>query len=93
VNVWHVLLSFLMGFGACFAGVSLGGYLVFRTKREPWEPMLSMKQPKGEAFNVGDDTGEPDAEPAGLPPIIQKMNEKWLRQQAEIDARKPEGEE
>ncbi len=41
------------GWVSALSGVALGGYLVFKTKREPYENLWA-GSPKGEAVNLSD---------------------------------------
>lgn len=58
------------------SGVALGGWLVFRTKRESYEGSLFGSQPKGEAFHIIDnDAVEPIKSTAHIPPAYDKATE------------------
>lgn len=48
------ILAFILAWACSLSGVALGGFLVFRTKREGYDNMFSVKQPEGQAFNVND---------------------------------------
>ncbi len=64
---------------ATLSGVLLGGLLVFRTKKEAYEPFLQVKkQPEEQAFNLEDEFDVEEAKE--LPDIITKMNEKLKSQ-------------
>ncbi len=39
---------------ATLSGVIIGGFLVYRTKRDPYDPLFPASQ-KGESFNIDDD--------------------------------------
>jgi hypothetical protein len=49
----ETILTFLAGWLSTLSGVALGGWLVYRTKRESYDPLVG-PQPKGEAFNLED---------------------------------------
>ena len=77
INIWHVLLCFAAGAVFPLAGVFLGAFMVYRTKRDPYDSFVRFKQPKGQAFNLDDGLEMTDEEgPPPLPDIIKKMNEK-----------------
>ena len=50
----ELILAFILAWACSLSGVVLGGFLVFRTKREGYDHMFSVKQPEGQAFNVND---------------------------------------
>ena len=55
MNSTLTIIEFLTVTGAIFVlvavSVIIGGWLVFRTKREAHEPLLPVSQPKGKAVN------------------------------------------
>lgn len=56
-------LIYFMGAGILvLVGVLLGAYMVFKTKREPHEPFIAMRQPVGDAFNIDQFAKEGEAE-------------------------------
>lgn len=62
VSIWALCVIFLIGYlSAMFslAGVALGGYLVFRSKREPHEALFGTV--KGEAGAVDEEFAHPRA--------------------------------
>ena len=57
--------------------VIVGGYLVFRTKRDSFDPFLNIKEPKGTAFNIPDEGSALVDPPPEMPPeIVQRMSER-----------------
>jgi hypothetical protein len=78
--IWGMICGWLF----TLSGVFVGGLFVFRTKREPHEPFLPLKQPKGVAFNLEDPFETKGLDPAeGLPKVITKLNERFKDQMAE----------
>ena len=55
-----VFVVSLLGLGWLFTitGVTLGGYLVYRTKRDPYDPFIRTGLEKGQAFNLEDPASE-----------------------------------
>jgi hypothetical protein len=49
-----IFIAIALSWLITLSGVALGGWLVFRTKRESYEGSLFGSQPQGEAFNVTD---------------------------------------
>jgi len=60
------------------SGVALGGFLVFKTKRDPYEPLFSANS-KGESFNIDDDLNMGDVESV-IPQSISKANDNFQKQ-------------
>ena len=76
-----VALSWLIS----LSGVALGGWLVFRTKRESYEGSFFGSQPKGEVFTISDglDEIEPVKSGARIPTIdksTEQASERFLQQ-------------
>lgn len=83
----HVTM-FLVGWFATLSGVALGGWLVFRTKRESYEGSLFGSQPKGEVFSLDDGVEEmpsfkSTASIPAMPPVTDTANEQFIKQFAE----------
>ena len=79
----YFILIFICGWVAAITGVALGGFLVFKTKRDPYEPLFT-KNGKGEAFNIDDDLGTGPDNPV-LPKELLKRNKAF---QEQFDAEK-----
>lgn len=47
-----MITAYILGCVSSLAGVALGGWFVYRTKREPYESMFS--KPEGDAYNIDD---------------------------------------
>jgi len=80
INIWHVLLCFTAGAFFSLSGVFLGAFMVYRTKRDPYDSFVRFREPKGQAFNLDDGMDMPAEEPPPLPDIVKKMNEKFNSQ-------------
>ena len=92
ITAWHLILFILLGWLATLSGVALGGFLVFRTKRDRYDALFSSgAPPKGEAFSLEDDGAE--AVPAEIPEKIQKINRRFVDLFAENLAEKGEARE
>jgi hypothetical protein len=77
-----IITAFILGATSVLSGVALGGFLVYRTKREAGEPLF-MKSEPGEAFNLDDGVvfNTPPAT-AGLPlsKAAQDASERFVEQ-------------
>ncbi len=63
---------------ATLSGVALGGWLVYRTKRDPYDPLFPSNQ-KGESFNLDDGLGTGQDVPV-IPKDILDANQKFQEQ-------------
>lgn len=83
-----VFIAFALSWICTVSGVALGGFLVFRTKRESYEGLVQVKQPSGDAFNLDDGLGfsEPLKSSAELPKPIATANDAFVQQFAETVA-------
>ena len=77
---WFIY-GMIFGWFATLSAFALGSYVVFKTKREPYEQMFNVGQPKGEAFNLEDDFTEKE-EPK-MPSIIGRFNDRFKAQAGE----------
>lgn len=68
---YYALILYPLGVLFTLGAVALGGFLVFKTRRDP-EDRLFGREPKGEAFNVEEPweagKGSPEAEETETPP-------------------------
>jgi len=48
------LAAVALGWMTALSSAFLGGYMVFRTKREGHDPFMQFRSPKGDALNVSD---------------------------------------
>lgn len=90
---WSLLIVYALGALTALGGVALGGWFVFRTKREPYESLFT-KQPEGDAFNLEDEQSiadtfmgpapglEPETGKSGLhiPSITEELNKQAMSQ-------------
>jgi hypothetical protein len=80
VGVFELLMVFWSGALIVLFGVLLGGILVFRTKREAYEPLFQPKT-SGGAVNLDDIViPEPEEDRDVLPGIVAEQNDRFLRQ-------------
>lgn len=84
---WFTIFIFLAGWLTTLSGVALGGWLVYRTKRDAYEPLWG-GQGKGDSFNV-DDGLDHDEDVVGtkLPKSTTMANEAFINQFAETVAK------
>lgn len=76
-------LNFILGWLATLSGVAVGGWLVYRTKRDPYDPLFPSNQ-KGDSFNLDDDLSTGQDNPV-LPKEIMERNRKF-QEQFDVDA-------
>jgi hypothetical protein len=79
------LLAFILSWVSTLSGVALGGFLVYRTKRDSYEPFWgSPRQSEPESYNVSDLPDEPlPTSSAHIPKPVQVANDAFLQQFAE----------
>jgi len=58
---YYVFILFAMGAAFTLGAVIVGGYLVWKTKRDPGDSLFQMKEAPGEAFNVVDTLSEEES--------------------------------
>jgi len=76
-----IIIAICAGWLATLSGVALGGWLVYRTKRESHEGLWSAKPPEGDAFNIIDDEqSEHMQSSASLPRAVESANEAFINQ-------------
>ena len=87
-----------MGGALCLLSVTLGGYLVWKTKRESHEAFFGLSNQGGDAFVIGEPNLDEDKEPEYLHDDLAAMYHKRTETQArtsfkaEIEAAKLEDE-
>lgn len=77
-----VIIAFVMAWICTLSGVALGGFLVFKTKREHYEGLFTGEQ-KGDSFNVLDDYSDFSGEArssAKIPPEVEAANNAFVDQ-------------
>jgi len=85
---WFSVILFLAGWLTTLSGVAMGGWLVYRTRRDSYEPLWGGPG-KGDSFNV-DDGFDQDSDVVGttLPKSTAAANEAFVNQFADIIAKK-----
>lgn len=72
------LAYFAAGWAAAISSVALGGYLVFRTKREAYEPFVGLPAKRAEGpINIIDPV---DEVPMDIPASVQDSNQTFVDQ-------------
>ena len=85
----ELILTFLTAWLCTLSGVALGGFLVFRTKREGFDSLFSAKPVEGQAFNTEEDFkfDQPDTK-TELPKSVLSATDRFTAQFAESLAKK-----
>lgn len=65
IGVWHLILAFWSGGMMAIAAVALGGWLVFRTKRESHERLFSGRPEQGSVIMTDEFTPGGVIQPEG----------------------------
>ena len=88
-----LILAFILAWACTLSGVALGGFLVFRTKREGYDPLFQVKQPEGQVFNIEDGLGfgAPTASKVEFPREVQEAQDRFTEQFAQSLADKAGG--
>ncbi len=78
-----MITAFILAWLSTLSGVALGGFLVYRTKKESYEPLFA-KQPEGDSFNV-DDISEMQEQvsTATIPTAVHQANSAFIDQFAD----------
>lgn len=83
MSPWVLIIFFLAGWLSALSGVALGGWLVYRTKRDSYEPFFTAGRNAGEAFNIEDDFGQVPDKNVELPKATEMANDAFVKQFAE----------
>jgi hypothetical protein len=80
-----MVIAFILAWISSISGVALGGYLVFKTKREHYESLWSPGGQMGESFNIDDDLSDvpQHASAATIPEPVERANDLFMDQFAE----------
>ena len=80
-----IFIAFILSWVSTVSGVMLGGYLVFKTKRESYESVFSPGEAKGASFNIEDEFGSMEnlASSAEIPKPVGQANNVFMDQFAE----------
>jgi hypothetical protein len=78
---WQAIILVGIVAVAILIGTFLGGLLVYRTKREPHEPLVG-RAPKGEVFSIDtfEDTATDQEEATATPETIVQQNAEFVDQ-------------
>jgi hypothetical protein len=83
-QAWLMIAVFLAGWLSTLSGVALGGWLVYRTKRDPYDPLFPSGSNTGSSFNIDDDLSQVEEESIpGMPKVTAKANTAFVQQFAE----------
>jgi len=78
----ETILTFIAGWLSTLSGVALGGFLVYRTKRDPYDQLFS-RDSKGSSFNIDDDFEQVEPQNPDLPKATAAANSNFINQFAE----------
>jgi len=81
----EMIAAFILAWISSISGVALGGYLVFKTKREHYESLWSPGGQSGDSFNIEDDIGDMPLHTSGaeIPRPTEEANDAFVEQFAE----------
>lgn len=79
---YYILIFFAVGTLFPLFGVALGGYLVFRTKKEAHESLFPGREKPGEAFNIEEEWEKemPEAVKTEIPEVVAKAAARFRKQ-------------
>lgn len=85
-----MIIAFVLSWICTLSGVALGGFLVFRTKRDSYEGLFQAQSLAGQAFNTDDGFGfdDPVKTKTELPTSILDATDRFTQQFAETLAKK-----
>jgi len=86
-----MIIAFILSWLCALSGVALGGFLVFRTKREGYDHMFQAREQPGESFNLEDEFDFNMDQPKSkveFPEEFQKSQDRFVNQFAESLAEK-----
>ena len=80
-----MMVAFILAWISTISGCALGGYLVFKTKREHYESLWSPGGQSGESFNIEDDLSDMPSHTssASIPEAVERENDRFIDQFAE----------
>ena len=84
--MWQLIAGIALGWLFTLSGVITGGYLVFHTKRDPYDPFMKVREPKGEVFSL-DEFDTPAEEPEPIEPLLREQNDRFQGLFANLDER------
>ena len=81
ISVYDALLLFMLQGVLIILAVIVGGYLVYRTKRETYESFFPAKEQVSTSFNIAEEGHIlPTEKEPELPSVIKRMNEQFIKQ-------------
>ena len=80
IPAYYLLLFYPIGAISVLLGVALGGWLVFKTKRDSHESLFQLKEPKGQAFNIEEDWEKELSETTETPSKVAQAAGKFRQQ-------------
>lgn len=80
--------TFIAGWLCTLSGVALGGWLVYRTKRDPYDSMFSRADNTGASFNIDDDMDQGVSVEQEVPKATESANNAFIGQFAEALGKK-----
>ena len=85
-----MIWAFVLAWVSTLSGVALGGFLVFRTKREGYDPLFRATAPEGEAFHIPDAMAmdDPPSTTVEFPREFQEAQDRFAEQFAQTLAEK-----
>lgn len=88
---YYVFILFAMGAAFTLGAVIVGGYLVWKTKREPGDSLFRMREEPGEVLNAEDTLTEefPEVEPIKTPAATAAAALKFRQQMEEEEVPAP----
>lgn len=92
---YYILIFFAAGTLFPLLGVALGGFLVFRTKKESHESLFPGREKPGEAFNIDEEWEKniPEAVSQKIPDVVAKAAARFREQVPVPDVAKTLGKE
>jgi len=82
IPAYYLLLFYPIGALSVLLGVALGGWLVFRTRRDSNESLFQLKETKGQAFNIEEDWEKELPEESETPSNVAQAASKFRTQLA-----------
>lgn len=84
IPAYYLLLFYPIGALSVLLGVALGGWLVFRTRRDSHESLFPSKEKSGQVFNIEEDWEKELPEGPETPDKVAKAAAKFRSQVATI---------
>ena len=79
-NMLYILLGVIVGWVCSLSSGVVIGYIVFKTKRDPYDPMFQFHKPKAEVFNIKEPWEQDSLEPEKTPDEVAKAAERFREQ-------------